>query len=88
MLLDRYGFARRTLAEPVTAADVMAAMQKVPGVQAVHLRSLHILGAKSALLGTLQAAEAHWDDTAQAVHPAELLFIASETDIVLGGMTS
>lgn len=84
MLLDRYGFGRRSLGEPVTAADVTAAIQDVAGVLAVHLKSLYLLDWKPALPGTLHASEAYWDNVAEAVHPAELLLIGGEKNIVLG----
>jgi hypothetical protein len=84
MLLDRYGFGRRSLGEPVTAADVTAAIQDVAGVLAVHLKSLYLLDWKPALPGTLHASEAYWDNAAEAVHPAELLLIGGEKNIVLG----
>jgi hypothetical protein len=83
-LLERYGFQQRNLGEPVTAADVTAVIQDVPGVQALHLKLLYPIDWKPALLATLDAGEAYWDEAAQAVHPAELLLVGGESNIVLG----
>jgi hypothetical protein len=88
MLLDRYGFMRRHLGEQVTAADVTAAIQDVPGVRAVNLKSLQLVNGKSELLKIIPVREAYWDEAAQAVHPAELLLVGGGNHIVLGEIQS
>src|SRR5262249_41175078 len=41
-LRDGYAFARRTLAQPVTAAEVLALLQRVTGISGVRLRELQV----------------------------------------------
>ncbi len=75
-LLQAYGFAARELAEPVTAAAVLALLHQVPGVPGVELTVLQPYGTGSGAdtaLQVLPALGARWD--AGAMQPAELLLI-------------
>lgn len=75
-LRQAYGFDARDLAQPVTAAAVLALLHQVPGVVAVELTVLQPYGEDS---GTDSAAQvlpafgARWDGG--AMQPAELLLI-------------
>ena len=42
--LDAFSFARRSFGQPVTAAEVVEELQRVPGVVAVYLRALYAVG--------------------------------------------
>jgi hypothetical protein len=42
--LDAFSFARRSFGQPVTAAEVVEELQRVPGVVAVYLRALYSVG--------------------------------------------
>jgi len=77
-LLQAYGFEARDLAQPVTAAALLALLQQVPGVLAVQLTVLQPYGAgTSAEIAqqVLPAFGAHWDAAAGAMQPAELLLL-------------
>jgi ligand-binding sensor domain-containing protein len=86
-LVARYGFAGRDLAAPVHAADIIAHIQDVTGVRAVHLTTLHVSGSNPGLNGTLEAAAAAWIDGTDIVRPAELLMLRDAKSIVLNPWT-
>lgn len=74
-LLQAYGFGARELAQPVTAAAVLALLQRVPGVVALDLVALQPYGSSGAdtVQEVLPAFGARW--VAGAMQPAELLLI-------------
>ncbi|MBS0465697.1 MAG: hypothetical protein JSR14_00565 [Proteobacteria bacterium] len=77
-LLQAYGFAARDLAQPVTAAAVLALLQQVPGVVALDLTLLQPYGQAqggAAVQEVLPALAARWDDASATMQPAELLLI-------------
>ncbi|NYE25479.1 hypothetical protein [Pigmentiphaga litoralis] len=88
-LLDAFGIAAREIGQPVTAAEVIACIQSVPGVVAVDLEALALLddaapdglsdassAAASAVPAGLPAYGARWDARTRRVIPAELLSIS------------
>ncbi|WP_404299724.1 putative baseplate assembly protein [Alicycliphilus denitrificans] len=77
-LLQAYGFEARDLAQPVTAAAVLALLQQVPGVVAVQLTVLQPYGAATGgdtAQQVLPAFGARWDAATGAMQPAELLLL-------------
>ena len=81
-LLTTFAFAVRQFGQGVTAAEVIAVIQSIPGVVAVDLDALYRLGTPKNLRDVLPAEVARWDDVAQIVHPARLLLINPQ-EIVL-----
>ena len=88
MLGDRFGYARRDLGQAVTAAEVIAALQTVPGVVSVDLDELSLYSdadlpdAPLVVAQILRARPARVEtDTAgvQTLHPAELLTLLSSS---------
>ncbi|MER6556445.1 putative baseplate assembly protein [Streptomyces sp. NPDC001027] len=69
-----FSFGRRDFAQPVTAAEAIAAAQRVPGVVAANLTALHLVGKPAAVASLLLARGAHLDAAGTAV-PAELLVL-------------
>jgi predicted phage baseplate assembly protein len=43
-LRDHFSFARRSFGQSVAASEVIAVIEQVPGVTAVHLKALHVVG--------------------------------------------
>lgn len=77
-LLQAYGFEARDLAQPVTAAALLALLQQVPGVLALDLTLLQPYGQATggaAVQEVLPAFGARWDDASATMLPAELLLI-------------
>ena len=72
-LLDAFGIAAREIGQPVTAAEVIACIQSVPGVVAVDLEALALLDetAPDGLPAARSAALSDASSTASAV-PAGL----------------
>ena len=87
-LQQAFGFAARTFGQAVTKSDVLAAIQRVEGVQAVDLDKLYLTGQASELKELLAANIAYWDPsmTPPTIKLAELLTIHS-TGIQLKDMT-
>jgi len=83
---DAFSFERRSLGQAVTASEVVAVMQGVPGVVAVDLDKLHFDGEPAAPNPRLPARVASWDETSSDVKPAELLTVHPQ-GIVLTEMT-
>lgn len=87
MLLDRFSFARRRFAQPVTAAEVVAAIHDVAGVVATDLDALHLsteAESSATLASVLDARPARFDGG--DLLRAELLLI-SPAGIDLSEMT-
>jgi predicted phage baseplate assembly protein len=74
-LLQTFSFEQRSLGQPVTASEVIAVMQRVPGVIAVDLDWLHSSDQPSALLPFLSAGLATWDAGKKTSVAAELLMV-------------
>jgi hypothetical protein len=72
-LRGRFSFARRAFGRAVTASEVIAVVQDVPGVVAVHLNTLHRADAAPALQPLLQARAPRAGEDASVVQPAQLL---------------
>lgn len=70
-----FSFATRAFAESVTKSEVLAVMQKVPGVIAVDLDSLHLSSSPVSLESRLAARSADWDEAHAAIRGAELLLV-------------
>ena len=71
-----FAVERRDFGQPVTASEVTAAMQAVPGVIHAELRTLAIVGKPATGAqppSLLPAARAHWDGA--VIRPAELLVL-------------
>ncbi|MGW1267465.1 putative baseplate assembly protein [Streptomyces sp. NPDC002491] len=79
-----FSFGRRDFAQPVTAAEAIAAAQRVPGVVAANLTALHLVGEPAAVASLLLARGAHLDAAGTAV-PAELLLLQELTVEVMEG---
>lgn len=79
-LLEHFAFEQRDLAQDVTTAEVIAALQGVKGVVFVDLDQLAFLTGGAAVDGRLEAQPARFDGG--SVHAADLLTLA-ETDIQL-----
>lgn len=82
-LLDRYGFARRNIAEPVQATELIAAIQEIDGVEAVKLTAFYRRGWQPSISSMIPAAAAQWNTVHQIIDPAELLIIKEADDIKL-----
>jgi predicted phage baseplate assembly protein len=77
-LADALGFASRDLAEPLSSAEVIAAIQGVDGVVAVDLDALYRIDAddtEPSLASVLVASPARWDGS--VLQAAELLVLAA-----------
>ncbi|MFT3718306.1 putative baseplate assembly protein [Pseudorhodoferax sp.] len=77
-LQQAFGFDARELAEPVTAAALLALLHQVPGVVAVDLERLQPYGEAAvadAVQQVLPAFGARWDAAAHAMQSAELLLL-------------
>jgi Baseplate J-like protein len=75
-LLEAFSFDARSFGQPVTAAEVVTAIQAVPGVVAVDLDLLAPVGdSLAAPAAILPAATARWEDG--VIAPAELLLLNS-----------
>jgi predicted phage baseplate assembly protein len=77
-LTDAFSFARRSLGQAVTAGEVVAVMQRVPGVTAVDLDKLYFEGEAALRHARRPARVASWDEASADVKPAELLTIDPE----------
>jgi hypothetical protein len=73
-LVDAFSFARRGFGQPVTAAEVVTVIQKVPGVVFVDLDYLFLTGTGQAYNDLLPAGIAYADDQGN-IQPAQLLLI-------------
>jgi predicted phage baseplate assembly protein len=68
-LRDFYAADRRDFGRPVTTAEVLAAVQRVIGVQAARITELRADPAGRPVTPALRAPEAHWDPA----HPGDLI---------------
>jgi hypothetical protein len=75
VLSETFSFARRDFGQQVTAGEVMAAMQRVEGVEFVRLKPLEV--------PSEPVRRARWDDTSKMHKPAQLLTV-DPTGIDLG----
>lgn len=73
-LLQTFSFEQRSFGQPVTASEVIAVMQRVPGVVAVDLDHLNVNGSE-ALEAYLPAELATWDAHEKTITAAELLMV-------------
>jgi predicted phage baseplate assembly protein len=79
-LVGHFALARRDFAQPVTAAEVLATVQNVPGVRAARMAGLH-LSDGSGLTEVLTAADAVRVSAplgGSDVHPAQILLLADD----------
>jgi predicted phage baseplate assembly protein len=88
-VLEAFSFQRRDFGQPVSAAEVIAAIQRVPGVLAVDLDRLYPVGlpptgAKTGVLMTVLAA-AHARPGPGGIRPAQLL-LANPVGITVAGV--
>ncbi|MEB3294492.1 MAG: putative baseplate assembly protein, partial [Synechococcales bacterium] len=74
-LLNQFNFEKRAFAQPVTASEVIATIQAIPGVIAVDLDALHRLDRPLSLEQVLPALSARWQATSQDILPAQLLLL-------------
>lgn len=74
-LLAQFAFEQRAFAQPVTQSEVIAAIQSIPGVQAVDLDALHRRDASRTLQSRLLANTAAWDSQKKQIQPAQLLLL-------------
>jgi predicted phage baseplate assembly protein len=79
-LYNMFAFERRTLGQPVTAAEITSMIQKVPGVVAVDLNKLYLVtdphGSEQVMPApVLPATEARWDPDTNRIQPAQLLLL-------------
>lgn len=74
-LLDTFAFERRSLGQPVTQSEVIAAIQSVAGVQALDLDFLYRQDASRTLQSSLTATSAVWDFDTNRANPAQLLML-------------
>ncbi|NEP19054.1 MAG: putative baseplate assembly protein, partial [Leptolyngbya sp. SIO4C1] len=75
LLQTQFAFINRSFGQPVTAAEVITAIQSVAGVIAVDLDALYRLGTSKRLSQTLLAETARWNAQTSEVEPAQLLLI-------------
>jgi predicted phage baseplate assembly protein len=81
-LTQTFGFGTRQLAQPVSASEIITAMQDVNGVAGVKLKSLYIKGQQGVLNPVLEANAGRLESG--TLHPAQLLLIdADEQGITL-----
>ena len=74
-LAVQFTFIHRGFGQPVTAAEVVSAIQGIPGVIAVDLDALYLLGTSKQLNQTLLAKTAQWNAQSRKISPAQLLLI-------------
>ena len=74
-LAVQFTFIHRDFGQPVTAAEVVSAIQGIPGVIAVDLDALYLLGTSKQLNQTLLAKTAQWNAQSRKISPAQLLLI-------------
>lgn len=86
-LLTEYAFEERAFGQPVTAAEIIATIHRIEGVEAVDLDKLRIDRAgEPPFLPVLGAQVATYDPAANQILPAQLLLI-NPTGITLTEMT-
>lgn len=71
-LQQRFSFEARAFGQPVSGSEVVAVIQSLPGVIAVDLNALYLVGDDAALNATLTAALPRWTSTGETL-AAELL---------------
>jgi predicted phage baseplate assembly protein len=74
-LTDAFSFAARAFGQGVESSEVIQLIQDVPGIVAVYLVELYLVGASPALNAHLPARRARRDPRTQALHPAQLLVV-------------
>ena len=75
-LLAAFGFGARQLGEAVSASDVIACIQQVPGVLALTLTNFQLIDASHGVYQVLPALPARWDRVHAHVRGAQLLTLA------------
>jgi predicted phage baseplate assembly protein len=88
-LLATFAADHRSFVQPVTAAEVLAAVQPVPGVVAAVLTALHRKDGTTGVQEVLVAHDARFaptDDEPDRVLPAEVLLLVDAADIMLAEM--
>jgi predicted phage baseplate assembly protein len=76
-LLRTFSFEQRSLGQPVTASEIIAVMQRIPGVVAVDLEHLYLNG-KPRLEDYVPAELASWDPATGEYKSAQLLTLSDE----------
>lgn len=71
-----FAFERRAFAQSVAESEVVASIQRVPGVVAVEVRGLHLAGRPAVLNQVLPSLRARWEGG--AIRPAQLLTVAPD----------
>ncbi len=82
-LCRRFGFAAREFGQPVAMSDVMAVIQEVPGVVFVDIDRLHRSDRPARWNGIIAADRPGDGAAADAVFPAELLVLDTDSLIAL-----
>jgi ligand-binding sensor domain-containing protein len=72
-LHQTFAFDRRRFGQAVTSAEVIEALQAVPGVIAVDLDALYVAGRSRSLNATLIAQTARYNSDTDTIQPAQLL---------------
>lgn len=75
VLSQMFAFDQRQFGQSVTTAAVIAAIQQVPGVIAVDLDALYLVGRSKALNDALVALTARYDTQSQQIRPAQLILL-------------
>ncbi len=74
-LLAAFGFENRGFGQPVTSAEVVAVIQRVPGVIASDLDQLYLVTQDPGLATRLPATIAAWNDSTRSIDLAQLLLV-------------
>ncbi|MBO3457582.1 putative baseplate assembly protein [Aetokthonos hydrillicola Thurmond2011] len=77
-LLARFAFAKRDFGQSVTASEVIATMQNIPGVIAVAVDALYRQNLSKTLEDILLANKADWNEAKDQILPAQLLLLHTE----------
>lgn len=75
-LLAAFGFDARQLGEAVSASEVIACIQQVPGVLALTVTNFQLLDASHGVYQVLPALPARWDRVHARIRGAQLLTLA------------
>lgn len=81
-LLAAFSFDKRSFAQGVTAAEIIALIQALPHIEGVNLLSFHLRGELPAKLSEIKAERARWDVRSKRVLPAQLLLFDPNPDAI------
>ncbi|HXM45790.1 MAG TPA: baseplate J/gp47 family protein [Bryobacteraceae bacterium] len=74
-IVQAFSFNRRAFGQDVWASEIVAAMQRVPGIRSVRVESLYRRGFAMRNAEVLTAARARWDPARQRIERAEMLLV-------------